>query len=217
MSMSARRGQRAQAARLLLSMDQRSELRSAAAWQWHRLDALPAWALLDQRDRQLLQRLCGAMLLAPLLRLWIDSMKIRALCALVGEQRFAAIVDGAPPIPDESRLNAAFDSLERWMMTMGENQVERCLASAGARVLRDSIEDPGMREQLLSVLQQDVQYGSELKQPASRADVEFTAHPVRRESVGESALPLYVARALLAQASRLAGDTQGVAKPVDSL
>lgn len=152
MTCAEQRARRARAAGTLLSLHDRGELARPELWNWGRIDALPEWTLLDGVSRSGLQRLCGAVLLAPLLRLWIDAEKIRRVSLSVGSQRFARVLDSIPIDIDSEQRYRALTSLDQWLSTACQNDIDECLSGVGACVLCASVSDTWLRGELSATL-----------------------------------------------------------------
>ncbi|GEM_PF-1708313 len=94
------RANRAQAARILLSMHSNDQLHDPTLWTWGIIDRIPPWCLLDGQALAQLQDTCGALLLAPEVRLWIDGPRLKAAAAVVTEPVFLQVI----ALADKSEL-----------------------------------------------------------------------------------------------------------------
>ncbi len=165
------RSRRASAAHLLLAVYTESGRAVPEIWTWQRLDALPDWSLLDRRDREVLQRVCGAVLMAPLLRLCIDGERIGSARMALGSIPYESVIDSAPPTFDVDRVPAALADLDRWLVGACRNDIDAALLSAGASVLIAGIVDPLLRDELSRTLMVD------LDEQAASAPVSWKSLP----------------------------------------
>ena len=60
---------------------------------WNRLHTLPHWCYWPEVERHRLLLLCGAMFLAPTIRLWINANQVREVRRLLGDVMFERIMD----------------------------------------------------------------------------------------------------------------------------
>lgn len=136
---SLKRLERAAAARILLSLHEKGQLANPEQWNWGVLDALPAWCLLDEQARVQLQSVCGALVLAPELRLWIDRELISAGHSVIGLHHFNSIVARA----DQAKLAIDAAAGERFQSVSGKaalrDAVQSAFLQAGASVLKASL------------------------------------------------------------------------------
>lgn len=138
---SLKRQRRAAAATVLLSLHEADQLANPEQWTWDVVDALPVWCLFDEQARSHMQLLCGALVLAPELRLWIDRELIVATQNLIGKQHFEHIVAKADSTPIAVNAMAA----SRFKTVSNKNSitshVEAVLLQAGASVFKASLSD----------------------------------------------------------------------------
>jgi len=87
-----RRLLRAEAARTLLGLHTAQALAEPERWSWEVLDRLPAWCLFDRERRIRLQRVAGALLMGPELRLWIDRDHLLEAGRLLDEPVLDAVL-----------------------------------------------------------------------------------------------------------------------------
>jgi len=83
-SATERRLLRAEAARTLLQLHAADALGEPERWSWDVLDRLPTWCLFDKERRERLQRVAGALMMGPELRLWVDREHLRRAERLLG-------------------------------------------------------------------------------------------------------------------------------------
>ncbi|MBX2836698.1 MAG: hypothetical protein KTR35_07580 [Gammaproteobacteria bacterium] len=138
------RSHRAKAARVLLSLFEADQLDSPEFWTWEMMDLLPGWCLDDAEVRTQLQLLCGAVALAPEVRLWIDRRQILTAQQLLGKDIFDAVVQTADEVshgidvPAEHVIEHSF--------------IERHFMKAGASVLSSALDSRLPKQQLIGVL-----------------------------------------------------------------
>jgi hypothetical protein len=108
-----RRHRRAAVAQLLLV----GAPAAAGTLDWDALDTAPAWLARTASSLATLQCQVGAVLLAPAMRLWIDSGRLAAARAVLGEGFLRAALDqvdlaavAAPRIASASQVGAALQS-----------------------------------------------------------------------------------------------------------
>jgi hypothetical protein len=96
----------------------------APTLDWDTLDAAPAWLAQPTASFDELARRAGAVLCAPAMRLWIDSARLAAARAAVGDVFLRALLarPDVPALPRGPRIDTAAD-------------VAAALPSAGAAVL----------------------------------------------------------------------------------
>lgn len=136
---SLKRQRRGAAAQVLLSLHQAGQLANPEQWTWEVLDALPGWCLQDEQSRNQLQVMCGALVLAPELRLWIDRELILVAHRLIGKDQFNHIVAQADRTPIAINASAAdrFKSIASADALQGS--VKTALLQAGASVLNATL------------------------------------------------------------------------------
>ena len=153
----ARRGQRAAtAARLMARSPQ-----SAAALDWALLDAMPEWLAWPEADAARYQCQVGALLCAPVLRLWIDAPRLAAAKAAVGAPFLHTLLalPGTQILPLDAapcpRMDAA-DQVAPMLRTAG---IEVLLAALPAGPLRRAVAAlmaPAAASQMASALAQSL-------------------------------------------------------------
>ncbi len=133
------RQHRAAAARMLLALHQAGQLAKPESWTWNVIDVLPGWCLQDEQSRNQLQLLCGALILAPELRLWIDRELILAAHLLIGKTSFDCIVAKADltPVPVNTKAASRFTLVANRKDVLDSIRAE--LLQAGASVLSASL------------------------------------------------------------------------------
>ena len=148
-----RRRQRAVAARLLLQLYADDKLDAPHTWTWSAVDLLPAWCLASATDRRYLQLICGALILSPEIRFWIQKPLLQALRQLLGDEVLQQIIDHAdqmklPREPLAEFFEEASFSLER----AGLSDVESLLMQSGATVLQATVHESLPRDMLTESL-----------------------------------------------------------------
>lgn len=151
------RQHRARAAGLLLSLYKAGELDTPEIWNWDALDRLPAWCLYSQEDRQLLQKVCGAMYLSPEIRFWVDRSPLLALQSVLGEPLCSQILSCADAmnLPREP-LSSLMQNLTEPLAECSADAISDLLSSAGATVLAATVHESLPGELLLSSLGEGV-------------------------------------------------------------
>lgn len=143
-SMSSRRRVRSEAAQNLLRLHEAGVLAEPELWTWEVVDRLPLWTLLDVPQRERVQRVAGAVLLAPEMRLWISDAQLREAERLLGAEILAAVLQRA----DELAVSQATDPgefnrgvIEAAATPMPPEGLEARLMSAGASVLTATLHE----------------------------------------------------------------------------
>jgi len=90
---------------------------------WDDLLAFPDWCLFAEAEKQSFVRVCGALLLMPSIRLWIDGRKINQIRELLGEPVFDKVL--------HTELDLATNYLDSIIMA----DAEELLIKAGATVV----------------------------------------------------------------------------------
>ena len=133
--------QRAAVARLLLN----GAPEAAHALDWDTLDRAPAWLALPPDDLANLQCRLGAVQSAAAIRLWIDSARLSAASAVLGEPFLQAVLgladDATAPTPPCIETAA---------------QVQPVLCQVGAAVLLGSLPPGRLRRAVQAALAPDV-------------------------------------------------------------
>jgi len=100
---------------------------------WDVLPAIPDWCLLDAKERHTLQRVCGALYLAPLIKNSIDGGVLRKLNIFVGDAIFQHV--------------RTTDDLTHSIEPRGfENHVEVQVMAAGSSVLLHTLQVTSLME-----------------------------------------------------------------------
>lgn len=151
------RQQRAQSARILLSLHAQDNLHQPERWTWDALDLLPAWCLADANERQQLQRVCGALYLSPEIRFWIEQQILQALQSIIGEQVLAQIMSHADAmsLPREP-LTPLMKQADFNPSAVQSADLETLLMSAGATVLSATVDESLPRDMLVGSLGEGV-------------------------------------------------------------
>ena len=92
---SHRRIVRARAARTLSELHARDALAEPERWTWEVLDRLPLWCLLGAERRRHLQKVAGAVLLGPELRLWLERGRLERVGSLIGADVLSRLLEAA--------------------------------------------------------------------------------------------------------------------------
>ncbi len=152
-TIAGRRKQRASAARLLLSLHASGNLDSPEIWTWDAVDRLPAWCLASSQERRAIQLTCGALLLSPEIRFWIQKPLLSGIQQLLGDSQFEQIIEHADamklprePLADfivESGINLA---------DAGVEALDLLLMTTGATVLKATVHESLPREMLSASL-----------------------------------------------------------------
>ena len=103
---------------------------AVAALDWDALDAAPAWLALPAGLLDALQSQVGAVLYGPAMRMWIDSGRLAAARAAVGDAFLRALL-GRPDVPAAPRAPLA--------PAIPAAQVGAYLRHAGAAVLQATL------------------------------------------------------------------------------
>ncbi len=133
-----RRRYRGEAARRLATLIPADARAAYDGLDWPTLETLPHWCLVGDHERAHLQRVAGALFLAPLWHECIDGQTLRAIRQLVGAVTFDRIrAESVPTQPCDDTLELAGD-------------VDRMLMQAGAGVLQGTL--PGLLQPLFAEL-----------------------------------------------------------------
>ena len=148
-----RRRHRAVAARLLLGLYAEDKLDAPQTWTWAAVDLLPPWCLGSATDRQYLQLICGALILSPEIRFWIQKPVLKTMHKLLGNDVFQEIAEHAdqmqlPRDPLAVFLEEASFSLEN----AGLPELESLLMQSGATVLKATVHESLPRDMLTDSL-----------------------------------------------------------------
>jgi len=138
---SVKRLRRAAAARLLLGLHESGQLAQPELWTWDALDSLPGWCLQDEQTRTRLQLLCGALVLAPELRLWIDRELILAAQQLISKPFFDQVVARAEQAPISINASVASRFATATSTNAKTESVNTVFMQAGASVLKASLSE----------------------------------------------------------------------------
>lgn len=101
---------------------------SADSIPWDTLATMPEWCLASNDDRLLLQRVCGAFYLAPLVKRSIDGSLVRAFKGLVGDETYRFI----------ENTNTFLHEVNDVLL---ENTLELKLMASGSSVLLQTFSD----------------------------------------------------------------------------
>lgn len=150
---SIKRMRRAMAARVLLSLLEADQLADPDQWTWDLIDALPTWCLQDEHARSRLQLVCGALVLAPELRLWIDREAILVAHELIGKQQFNHIVAKADSMPIAIDASAAtlFKSMSSEASAV-KDTIRITFLQAGASVMKATLKGDALTSIFAKVL-----------------------------------------------------------------
>lgn len=152
MSQSLKRQQRGAAAHILLSLHEADQLGSSELWTWDVLDALPVWCLKDESARVALQLLCGAFVLAPELRFWIDRKFILIAHELIGKEHFNHIVLKADQAPIEFNATVSDRFKSGIDESVLQDSIRTIFMQAGASVLKATLTNELLNEMFSKVL-----------------------------------------------------------------
>ena len=149
---SIKRQRRGAAARILLSLHKADQLARCELWTWDMLDALPNWCIQDEDARVELQLICGALVLAPELRLWIDRKHILAAYDLCGKKRFDCIIAKADQNP--ITVNAAASTRFKFVKNQAvlKDSVKSVFLQAGASVLKATLTNDLLNDMFAELL-----------------------------------------------------------------
>ena len=145
---------RAEAARTLLRLHADGALAEPERWTWEVLDRLPLWCLFDAERRRGLQLICGAVLIAPELRLWLERERIERVAQLIGEPVLDELLADADRLA-ATMADTASDTFSTDVVTPGPSpseaasspaaseplDVEALLMAGGASVLRGTLHE----------------------------------------------------------------------------
>ncbi|HEX6707426.1 MAG TPA: hypothetical protein VF169_21895 [Albitalea sp.] len=132
-----RRRRRAAIARRLLA----GSAQAAAALDWDTLDRAPAWLGWSDDALAIFQCRIGAVLCAPVLRLWIDGARLGAARDALGESFLHALLaqhdgpslrDAAPRVDAAERVAPALQAAGASVLlaTLPESPLRRCAGAA---------------------------------------------------------------------------------------
>lgn len=138
---SLKRQRRGAAAKVLLALYEADQLAEPEKWTWDAIDALPVWCLQDELTRHNTQLLCGALVLAPELRLWIDRKLIVAAHDLIGQHCFDHIVAKADNVAIAVNTFASTRISASGNREQVADSVKASLLQAGASVFKASLSD----------------------------------------------------------------------------
>lgn len=153
-SASARRQVRAKAARSLLSLHEQDALADPDRWTFELIDRLPLWCLMDTDSRQRIQRVAGAVLLAPEMRLWISAAQLAEAEQLLGSETLAAILERADKLAVSAQADdaSASDAVAGPGESRASEGLQLRLMSAGASVLGATLHESLPLQSLASTL-----------------------------------------------------------------
>lgn len=151
--LSLRRKQRAEAARLLLTLYVDDKLDSPQRWTWEAVDHLPQWCLVSSTDRRYLQLICGALLLSPEFRFWIQKPLLQGLHRLLGEAVFSHVTHYADQMQLPREPLSEFLKQADFVAEKAEvPALEQLLMQSGATVLAATIHESLPRDMLADSL-----------------------------------------------------------------
>lgn len=136
-SASSQRQMRAATARRLLALYEQDALAEPERWTWEEIDRMPLWCLLPTSQRERVQRVTGALMMAPEMRLWISAQPLDEAERLLGVDTLAAILERADAL-SESQAQGNPPHIDEDARSLAEGLDARMMA-AGASVLTASL------------------------------------------------------------------------------
>lgn len=116
---------------------------SADQVSWGLMSTLPAWCLSEKKDRQEVQRLCGLIYFAPLIRSSVDGIMLRTLRKFVGEKLFQFTRE-SNQFNHEASGELLSDTLELQVMASGSSILLATLDDQTlVRLYADAVGPPG--------------------------------------------------------------------------